>query len=213
MKKICDIIKEDFFNKEIKEDFKLKKKGKINMKNYEKKFFPEKINELKKIIKSKILEFGTGTKNEPLDLSDISLSKMDHRCNLLLDFFHEYNLRYIDVSTWEMDGWDDIHGIFSFNSKLEGIYGLDTWDVKSAKDFSIMFKGCISLEFVEGISEWQPQNPENISEMFEYCRSIKTKLELNDAFKKVNVYFNAFKDVNKKYLPEWVNDPKFEKIL
>ena len=79
----------------------------------------------------------------------------------------------IDVTDWDLSKTKSMASLFSSNSKLEQIIGLDTWDTSNITDMSNMFGGCRNLLSLD-LSSWNTSNITDMIEMFGGCWNLKS---------------------------------------
>lgn len=77
------------------------------------------------------------------------------------------NLRYIDVSDWDVGNSTSFLGFFSRNDVLSTC-DVSNWDVSSGIDFSFMFASCYLLD--SEVGSWNTSNATNMESMFDNAR-------------------------------------------
>lgn len=142
-----------------------------------------------------------GTKNNPVDLSYIDFSKLlakETYPDWLFDnnddiealnvsnwkltttdkftidhMFSETNIKYIDVSDWELSGeYINMCALFAECHSLVEIVGLNTWDVTDVRTITSMFRSCDNLKSID-LSSWKTSNFARMRGLFAGCSSLK----------------------------------------
>ena len=102
--------------------------------------------------------------------------------------FHTSNpniLKTVDVTGWDLSSTTNISSLFSDNTKLESIVGLETWNTSNIVDMSYMFNNCNKLKNID-LSNFDTSNVEDMSSMFYNCEKLKS-LDLT-SFNTSNLY-------------------------
>ncbi|WEV69156.1 BspA family leucine-rich repeat surface protein [Bifidobacterium sp. ESL0775] len=80
------------------------------------------------------------------------------------------SLRSIDVTGWDI-GSLRLAAMFSGDTSLTAVIGLDTWDTSNVTDMSGMFQGCSSLASVD-VSRFDTSLVADLSYMFQGCHNL-----------------------------------------
>ena len=180
------------FSEYIFDDFNLKGK-KARIKNDkakpEIKYKPTSVSELYEIINKKEEEWREnnaansysiyiGTEAVPLDLNDIDVSEIKNH-SLYYAFENERNLRYIDISHWDVSNITNFDNMFCNCINLRSIGDISDWDVSNSESFREMFNGCQNLEDIGDISNWDVNKLYNMVAMFNGCKKLKNVGDLS----------------------------------
>ena len=112
---------------------------------------------------------GPGTKNRPIDLNGIDVSRM----NSFYDekegsgIFQAIGFDYIDISDWDVSHVTNMCAMFYLCKDLKSVGDLSAWDVSKVKDMSYMFYKCEQLTSIGDLSHWNTEQVKNMSGMFE----------------------------------------------
>lgn len=121
--------------------------------------------EFKRYINGKIAQLTNP--NEVLDLSNIVLGPSITNLN---GFLKDINVKYINVSDWDLSNITSVESLFENTTNLIEVYGLETWDISNIKTFGRMFynSGIKNLN----IENWKIPNNANLSFMFFKCKNL-----------------------------------------
>jgi surface protein len=108
------------------------------------------------------------TKHNVIFMPETRLQLMD----IIEDKCRESNI--IDVSDIDISNLkrSSLGLIFSYNTNLEEVTGLDTWDVGEIKKMHQMFYECENLKKID-ISNWDISNVERFDGMFGECKNLE----------------------------------------
>lgn len=82
------------------------------------------------------------------------------------------NLKYINISNWDIRSVDNLCGLFNNCRQLEKIDGIENFDVSNLKVISSLFRKCESLKSLD-LSKWNTQNVERMRNIFCECSNLK----------------------------------------
>jgi len=135
-------------------------------------YFPKDKYELKELIDQLIEE---RKDNSVIDLNDIDISKVinlgadDIRTGL---FAGNDNIKYIDISGWDVSNVESMCGMFDSCQNLRSIGDLSKWNVSKVIDMSFMFYDCYRLNNIGDISDWDISSVKTFQCMFNNCRKL-----------------------------------------
>ncbi len=176
----------------IKEDFKLKKKGKISSKEHRYKYFPKTKQELAEIITDLIINNGADVNLNIIDVSNITdmsnLFSMKYGLTNFIGDISEWDVSNVtnmermfnyskfngDISDWDVSSVLNMDNMFD-GSRFDG--DLSGWDVSKVTSMKGMFKGDAS-EFTGekiGFEKWDVSSLEDASMMFSLCHNFTGK--------------------------------------
>ena len=135
---------------------------------------PKSFDELRKIIEDRYKKLGPGTKQKPIDFNDIDISNIDSFYNRNIDkgIFSHTDLKYIDISDWDVSKVKSTCAMFYLCEELESVGDLSGWDTSKVINMSYMFAFC--KKFNQDISNWDVSKVKFKIDMFDKC-SIKDK--------------------------------------
>lgn len=145
-------------------------------KNYDSyQYHPKTCKELRQLIIDRYEEQGPGTEQEPIDLNDIDVSRIDtfynhtENCGL----FEYSKFEYIDVSYWNVSNVTNMQRMFYMCKQLKSI-DISNWDVSIVENTAYMFSSCINLESIGDISNWKVSKVNNMANMFYNCEQLES---------------------------------------
>ncbi len=104
-----------------------------------------------------------------IGLEHIDVSKV---CNFNSMFRSCYKLRYVDLSSWNVQNVHYIEAMFSSCEELQNL-DLSTWEISKATSFENMFSGCNKLQHLD-LSSFNVDNTISFNSMFKNCRSLES---------------------------------------
>ena len=137
---------------------------------------PTSWDELRKIIDDRYKKLGPGTKQNPIDFSDVDVSNIDSFYNDNTDkgIFDSTKFKYIDISYWNVSNVITTKSMFYRCEQLKSAGDLSNWDVSKVKDMNIMFCGCKQLKSIGDLSNWNVSEVENMNHIFSECEQLKS---------------------------------------
>jgi surface protein len=76
-------------------------------------------------------------------------------------FRNMYEIKRIDMSTWDMSSVTNLSYMFTLCYDLETINGIENWDVSSCTNFAGIFQGCRNLD--ANVSSWDTSSGTNFN--------------------------------------------------
>lgn len=167
-------------NQFILERLKLNKDSRIKDKLRPKGFF-----EFQEMIANKLKNLGDN--KEYLDLKDLDISdykgseqqdkRFDRILKKILSSYHtkyDYNIKYIDVTGWDMTHIDSVAGLFHELRDIEEIIGIDDWDMSNVEHIEWIFSDCIKLKNIGNLGKWKFNNLKRAQGFLWGCQHLKT---------------------------------------
>ena len=163
---------------------------KLSQKNIQKAFEPESLTDFNNYIekqkaKSKKSNGLYGTKDEPINLSNINFEKLYNNCNdediLSFYFSDDDELGYIDVSDWDFSTVKQSYKLpYLFGNSSIIYINVSDWKFNhNFHNLSGFFRECKNLKEIEGINNWDTQYIHKISGLFCGCESL-TSMDLSN---------------------------------
>jgi len=140
---------------------------------YVHKYHPKSWDELREIIIDRYEQQGPGTEQEPIDLNDIDVSRIDTFFNDSSNtgLFEGIPFEYIDISKWDVWNVENMNSMFNNCQTLKSVGDLSKWDISSVKNMNYMFRNCKNLKSVGDLSNWNISNIDIIHYMFTFFDS------------------------------------------
>ena len=126
---------------------------------------PKTSDELINIIDGIFGKYGTGTKDNPIDLNDIDVSKIKS----FIGVFDNCKQHYFDVSKWDVSQANDFSGMFYNCKNFDG--DLSNWDMSNASCIDSMFEFCKDFTG-KGLNNWDLKNIESAYATFSHCNKL-----------------------------------------
>ena len=128
-------------------------------------------DELRKIIDDRYKKLGPGTKQNPIDFSDVDVSNIDSFYNDNTDkgIFDSTKFKYIDISYWNVSNIKNMSYMFYDCKRLETVGDLSKWNVSNVENMRCMFFDCKQLKSVGDLSNWDVSKVKNVNCMFGGC--------------------------------------------
>ena len=148
----------------------IKEKLIINKYYHDNTIVVKSFDELRKIIKDRYDKLGPGTKENPVDFNDIDVSHLDsfYNYNKAKGIFQKINIKYIDISNWNVSNVKTMNCMFAFCDELKSVGDISKWDVSNVTDMYGMFLDC--KFFNQDISKWDVSNVTDMYSMFYDCK-------------------------------------------
>lgn len=164
----------------IIERLKLNKNSRVKDKLRPTHFF-----EFQEIIANKLKNLGDN--KEYLDLKDLDISDykgsghQDERFDRILRKFlssyntkYDYNIKYIDVTGWDLTHIDSVSGLFHELQDIEEIIGVDDWDMSNVEHIEWIFSDCVNLKNIGNLGKWKFNNLKRAQGFIYGCQHLKT---------------------------------------
>lgn len=146
---------------------------------------PKDFFEFQEIIGNKLKNLGDN--KEYLDLKDLDISdykgsgKQDERFDRILKKFlssyntkYDYNIKYIDVTGWDLTHIDSVAGLFHALQDIEEIIGIDDWDMSNVEHIEWIFSDCVKLKNIGNLGKWKFNNLKRAQGFIYGCQHLKT---------------------------------------
>ena len=150
---------------------------------------------LAKLLKDVFNVYGPGTKESPINLNWIDISKLDilnykkyvgdTGLHLTKGVFEDINFNYIDISKWNVSKITSFSELFNDCDQLVSVGDLSKWNPVSGVSFQSMFDGCVNLKYIGNISSWKISENNKLDKtafekMFAYCQSLNNIGNIGD---------------------------------
>ena len=100
--------------------------------------------------------------------------------NLRSMFEANHELKYVNVSNWNVSNVTDMSYMFNHCYQLKSVGNLDDWNTSNVTDMNFMFSSCRQLKSIGNLSKWDVSNVVNMYSMFRECCSLDNIGNLND---------------------------------
>lgn len=164
-------------NQYITEAFRLRDDTKITKKTSRYTHQPKTHDELVELICAYVEEHGPGTKENPVDLNFIDITKINDWGKSTFAYIRgpKYGQNiYVDISGWDVSNIEDFNCFFYNSYRLYSVGDLSRWDTRSAKSFSCMFYRCDCLTDLGDLGEWNTEKCESFTAMFNGCKNLES---------------------------------------
>ena len=166
----------------------------INKDYHDNMIVVKSVNELRNIIEDRYNKLGPGTKENPVDFNDIDVSNLDsfYNYNKAKGIFQKINIKYIDISDWNVSNVKTMNCMFAFCDELKSVGDISKWDVSKVTNMSFMFCDCYS--FNQNISDWDVSNVTNMSSMFFRCDEFNQDLsrwDVSNVTNKLGIFYRC----------------------